>query len=72
MTTAIFLVGTLALSGCVSTTGQRAGSGALMGAAAGGLIGSLSGNWGAGALIGAGTGAVSGYLVDQHQKGYID
>jgi hypothetical protein len=39
---------------------------------AGGLIGSLSGNWGAGAILGAGAGAVGGYLVDQHQKGYID
>ena len=71
-TIALVFVSSLALTGCGSTTGQRAGSGALMGAVGVGLIGSLSGNWGAGALIGAGAGAVGGYLVDQHKKGHID
>jgi uncharacterized membrane protein len=71
--TALMLAGSLVvLSACGTTTGQRAGSGALMGAAGGALIGSLSGDAGAGALIGAGTGALGGYLVDQHQKGNID
>jgi hypothetical protein len=69
---ATLLVLTMALSGCGSTTGERAGSGALMGAAGGALVGSLSANAGKGALIGAGVGAVGGYLYDQHQKGNID
>ncbi len=60
------------LTGCGNTTGSRSLSGAGMGAAAGGLIGSLSGDFGTGALIGAGVGAVGGYLYDQHEKGNID
>jgi hypothetical protein len=60
------------LAGCGDTTGSRALSGGGMGAAAGGLIGSLSGNFGEGALIGAGVGAVGGYLYDQYEKGNID
>ena len=60
------------LAGCGDTTGSRSLSGAGMGAAAGGLVGSLSGNFGAGALIGAGAGAVGGYLYDKHEKGNID
>jgi uncharacterized membrane protein len=66
----LFLVATLA--GCGTTTGERAGSGALMGAAGGALVGSLSADAGAGALIGAGAGALGGYLFDQHRKGNID
>ncbi len=62
----------LLLTGCGNTTGSRSLSGAGMGAAAGGIIGSLSGNFGTGALIGAGAGVVGGYLYDQHQKGNID
>ncbi|AGA90157.1 hypothetical protein Thimo_1363 [Thioflavicoccus mobilis 8321] len=68
----LVIVTGLVLSGCGATTGERAGSGALMGAAGGALIGSLSANAGAGALIGAGAGALGGYLYDQHQKGNID
>ncbi len=60
------------LSGCGSTTGTRALSGTGMGAAAGGLIGSLTGNFGQGAAIGAGVGAIGGYLYDQYEKGNID
>jgi hypothetical protein len=63
---------TLAAAGCGSTTGERAGSGALMGAAAGAAIGSFSADAGAGALIGGAAGALGGYLYDQHEKGYID
>jgi uncharacterized membrane protein len=59
-------------AGCGTTTGQRSGSGALMGAAGGALIGSLTADAGAGALIGAGAGALGGYLYDQHEKGNID
>jgi hypothetical protein len=66
------LIAAIGLSACGTTTGQRSGSGALMGAAGGAVIGSLSGNAGAGALIGAGAGAVGGYLYDQHRKGNID
>ncbi len=62
----------LALTACGTTTTERAGSGALMGAAGGALIGSLSADAGAGALIGAAAGALGGYLVDQHEKGNID
>ncbi len=68
----ILSLSALALAGCGTTTGERAGSGALMGAAGGALIGSLSAQAGAGALIGAGAGALGGYLYDQYQKGNID
>ena len=72
MTVSILALGALTLTGCGTTTGELAGSGALMGAAGGALIGSLSAQAGAGALIGAGVGALGGYLYDQHQKGNID
>jgi uncharacterized membrane protein len=71
-TISLALVAAIGLSACGTTTGERAGSGALMGAAGGALIGSLSANAGAGALIGAGAGALGGYLYDQHEKGNID
>jgi hypothetical protein len=66
------LVTTLALSGCGTTTGTRSASGALLGAAGGAVIGSLTAQAGAGALIGLGVGALGGYLYDQHLKGNID
>ena len=66
------LIAAIGFAGCGTTTGERAGSGALMGAAGGALIGSLSANAGSGALIGAGAGALGGYLYDQHEKGNID
>jgi uncharacterized membrane protein len=72
LTYPVLLAAALTIGGCGTTTGERAGSGALMGAAGGGLIGSLSGNAGSGALIGAGAGALGGYLYDQHRKGNID
>jgi len=68
----LVLIVAVGLAGCGTTTGQRSGSGALMGAAGGALVGSLSANAGRGALIGAGVGALGGYLYDQHQKGHID
>ena len=68
----VVLAAAICLGGCGTTTGERAGSGALMGAAGGALIGSLRADAGAGALIGAGVGALGGYLYDQHEKGYID
>ena len=67
----VFVV-SVAIAGCGTTTGERAGTGALAGAAGGGLLGSLSANAGKGALIGAGAGALGGYLYDQHKKGNID
>lgn len=68
----VILMAAIGLSGCGTTTGERAGSGALIGAAGGALIGSLSASAGEGALIGLGVGALGGYLYDQHEKGNID
>lgn len=68
----ILLSSPLLLAGCGETTTSRAGSGALMGAAGGALIGSLSADAGRGAAIGAGVGALGGFLFDQHQRGNID
>jgi len=68
----LLLLSALALTACGETTTTRAGSGALMGAATGAAIGSLSGNAGRGAAIGAGTGAIGGFLFDQHRRGNID
>ena len=72
VTVSVLALAALSLYGCGTTTGERAGSAALMGAAGGALIGSLSAQAGAGALIGAGVGALGGYLYDQHEKGNID
>jgi hypothetical protein len=60
----------LPLGACENTdpTLRRTGIGAAGGAAAGGLIGAMSGNFGWGALIGAGAGAAGGLLVDYHQR----
>jgi hypothetical protein len=62
----------LLITGCGQITASRSASGAGLSAAAGGAIGSLTGNFGAGELIGGGAGAVAGYLYDQHKKGNID
>jgi hypothetical protein len=70
--TLLVLIAAITTAGCGTTTAERSGSGALMGAAGGALIGSLSADAGAGALIGAGVGALGGYLYDQHEKGHID
>jgi hypothetical protein len=66
----LFLAG-LGLAGCdgMNQTQQRTATGALGGAALGGIIGSFSGNAGLGALIGAGAGGAGGYLYDQSQRG---
>ena len=68
----ILILFTFLIAGCGETTMSRTGSGAGMGAVAGGAIGYMSGNFGKGAAIGAGVGAVSGFLYDQHKKGNID
>ena len=64
----ITLAAALVLSACGTTTAQRTGSGAAIGAVSGAAIGSLSGSAGTGALIGAGAGALGGYVYDQNEK----
>ena len=63
----LLVIAAAALAGCGTTTGERTGSGALLGAGTGAAIGSFSGNAGKGALIGAGAGALGGYLYDQNR-----
>ena len=66
---AILFIAGLGLSACagLNDTQQRTATGALGGAALGGIVGSFSGNAGLGALLGAGAGGVGGYLYDQSQ-----
>jgi uncharacterized protein YcfJ len=56
---------TLSILGCegMTTEQKTAATGALVGAAVGGVIGSKSANAGKGILIGAAAGAAGGYLV---------
>jgi uncharacterized protein YcfJ len=67
---AILLLAGLGLTGCgdMNQTQQRTATGALGGAAVGGILGSFSGNAGLGALLGAGVGGGGGYLYDQSQR----
>ncbi len=65
--TAILAVA-ISLVGCGTTTGERAGSGMVMGAAGGAAIGAMAGNPALGAGIGAGVGLVGGLIVDQNKK----
>ncbi|NKC29371.1 glycine zipper domain-containing protein [Falsiroseomonas selenitidurans] len=69
---ALPLLAALGLSACgnLNQTQQRTATGALAGGAAGGLIGSFSGDTGLGALLGAGAGGLGGYLYDQSQQRY--
>ena len=67
-TVSLFIIATLALTGCGTSTGERTGSGALLGGGTGAALGSLSDNADKGALIGAGAGALGGYLYDQGKK----
>jgi uncharacterized membrane protein len=71
---AAVLAAGLGLSACdnLNQTQQRTGIGALGGAAAGGLLGSFSGNAGLGALLGAGVGGAGGYLYDQSERQRYD
>ena len=55
---------TIPLAGCGTDPGDRALSGAMLGAAGGAIIGGAAGNAGAGAAIGAGVGAVAGVATD--------
>ncbi len=67
---ALPLLAALSLGACagLTDTQQRTGTGALGGAAIGGLAGSFGGNAGLGALLGAAAGAGGGYLFDQSEK----
>jgi uncharacterized membrane protein len=69
---ALVLATGLGLSACagLNQTQQRTATGALGGAALGGIVGSFSGNAGLGALLGAGVGGAGGYLYDQSQPRY--
>jgi hypothetical protein len=53
----------LALAGCGYNRGDRAASGALIGAGGGAVLGAIGGNAGLGALAGAGAGALTGALT---------
>ena len=54
---ALLLASALALAACGTTQGDRAASGAAIGAGTGGAIGLAFGGVGAGAFVGDGTGA---------------
>jgi len=66
----LLMVLALAVSGCsgMSSTQQRVLSGGALGAGSGALIGWAAGSPAAGAAIGAGAGALGGFLYDQYQK----
>lgn len=72
MKTIVVLLMLLALvvGGCsgMSYTEQRVLSGGAIGAGSGALIGAAAGAPGTGAAIGAGAGVVGGYLYDQYEK----
>lgn len=61
------VVATLMLSSCagMSTTEQRVLSGGAIGAGSGALIGWAAGNPAVGAAVGAGAGALGGYIYDR-------
>ncbi|WP_267963124.1 YMGG-like glycine zipper-containing protein [Marichromatium gracile] len=61
---ALCLLASFLSVGCATQPGRATTGGALMGAATGAAIGSLSADAGKGALIGAGAGALGGYLID--------
>ena len=61
---AFCVVSTLALAGCGTDPGDRAASGALLGAAGGAIIGGAAGNPGLGAAVGAVGGAAIGAATD--------
>jgi hypothetical protein len=63
-------IGGLLTAGCadLSPTEQRTATGALGGAAAGGIIGALAGHTPAGLLLGAAAGAGGGYLYSAYKN----
>lgn len=64
----ILILPLLALSACGTTTGQRAGTGAVLGGATGAIIGNQSGRSWEGAAIGTAVGAIGGLAYDSAQK----
>jgi len=66
----LLVVATLVMGGCSSMTPtqQRVLSGTAIGAGSGAIIGWAAGSPAAGAAIGAGAGALGGFLVDQYEK----
>ena len=56
----------LGLTGCGTNPGDRAASGALLGAGGGAVLGAIGGNAGLGALAGAGAGALAGGLTSSN------
>ena len=66
----LVLLAALLVGGCsgMSYTEQRVLSGGAIGAGSGALIGAAAGSPGTGAAIGAGAGVVGGYIYDQYQK----
>jgi osmotically inducible lipoprotein OsmB len=69
-TTVLVLVAAMLMGGCsgMSNTEQRVLSGGAIGAGSGALIGWAAGCPGCGAAIGGGAGAVGGYVYDQYEK----
>lgn len=67
---ALTLAALLFVGACtgMSDTAQRTLSGGAIGAGSGALIGAAAGSAGTGALIGGGAGLLGGYLYDQYQK----
>jgi len=72
MKSAVILVfiAALMMGGCsgMSYTEQRVLSGGAIGAGSGALIGAAAGSPGTGAAIGAGAGVLGGYIYDQYEK----
>jgi osmotically inducible lipoprotein OsmB len=68
----LIMVGALLVGGCsgMSTTTQRTLSGGAIGAGSGALIGWAAGCPACGAAIGAGAGALGGYAYDQYEKAH--
>ena len=66
----LVMVAALLAGGCsgFSTTTQRTVSGSAIGAGSGALIGWAAGCPACGAAIGAGAGAAGGYIYDQYEK----
>ncbi len=66
----LVIVATVLLGACsgMSYTEQRTLSGGAIGAGSGALIGWAAGNPAAGAAIGGGAGLLGGYLYDRYEK----
>ena len=66
----LLLVAAVFIGGCagMSPTEQRVLSSSAIGAGSGALIGWAAGCPGCGAAIGAGAGALGGYVYDQYEK----